>query len=88
MAVSHYVSFYQELTDAELAEERERLVEQLKNVFASQTVGSKAYSLNVAAVRERMSAVSQVLAQRRGMSTTGGRNPAVGIMRHDVDLGC
>lgn len=88
MAVSHFLAFYAGFTDTELAEERIRLARQLDSFFSSQAVGSKSYSRDSGALKDRMAALGIEQERRRAVAASAGRNPVVGIMRHDVDLGC
>ena len=87
MAAADFISFFQLLTDEELAAERARLIIQLESFFSSQTVGSKGYARDSAILKDRMAAAGQVIQERSATNATAGRrNPAIGIMRHDVDL--
>jgi len=57
-------AFYIHLSDAELQEERARLIEQLKSFFDTQAVGSKSYSRSAKMLEDRIQATGVEISRR------------------------
>ncbi len=72
MSATKYTAFFQHLTATELAEERARIIEQLKSFFDSQGVGSKTYTRSAKMLEDRLQAVGIELSRRSASNNMGG----------------
>lgn len=74
-------TIYRDYTDAELADEREKIKKQLDSAYLSQSTGNKSYTRDLGMLQGRMKAIATVRNERKVVD--GGCDPLSG----QVDFG-